>query len=92
VVPKTKTAPAETSHVAPAALAAPLRVPTAVVLTPADEVAAIDSPARQLQRQLEDAWGDPTPARWSARRSLTFIVGVNLLLWAGLIAAVRAVV
>lgn len=67
----------------PAAPAAPSPVRVA-----SDE-AAIPSPARALQAELEASWREEdglaaVPGRWSNRKSLAFMVGASALLWAGI--------
>jgi hypothetical protein len=58
----------------------------------ADEACvAAESPARRLQENLERSWGEAQP-RWSARRTLGFVITTNALLWAGLIYGVRALI
>ena len=52
---------------------------------------AVQSPARRLQLELEQNWSANAAPRWPARRALTFIVATNLVLWAALIAGLRAV-
>lgn len=49
---------------------------------------AVESPARKLQLDLEQSWWEPSPQRWSSRRSFAFIVMTSALMWAGLAAAV----
>lgn len=63
------------------------------------QLAPSDSPARMLQEQLVSTFeGDPRsidlpPDRWSARRTLLFVVSASGLLWGlialGVYAAVR---
>lgn len=54
---------------------------------------AIESPARRLQLELERSWATERPGdRWSARRSLFFIVLTNGLLWMALIWGVARIV
>ena len=53
----------------------------------------IESPARRLQLELERTWATAEPVnRWSARRSLFFIVLTNGLLWTALIWGVARIV
>ena len=53
----------------------------------------IESPARRLQLELERTWaGAEATERWSARRSLAFIVLTNGLLWTALIWGVTRIV
>ena len=55
--------------------------------------AAVESPARRLQLELERSWAsDARAGRWSARRSLAFIVLTNGLLWGALIWGVPRIV
>ena len=51
---------------------------------------AVESPARRLQLQLHETLLKPDPQRWSARRSLAIVFVSNAVLWAAVIAAVRA--
>lgn len=46
----------------------------------ADDVAA-ESPALQLQASLRESFADPVPDRWSARRTLAFVVGASGAFW-----------
>lgn len=70
---------------------APVPPPTPPAAAFLDASASFTSPARQLQRELELALaGLPTEARWSRRRSLTFIVLTSGGLWLALISAFRS--
>jgi hypothetical protein len=51
---------------------------------------AFDSPARRLQQELERAMSGAGEQRWSARRSLGFIVLTNGAVWIALIWTIRA--
>ncbi|RAK60774.1 hypothetical protein DJ021_13640 [Phenylobacterium hankyongense] len=77
----------------PAAVSPPWEpVRDAPALHAADEASiAADSPARRLQENLERSWGEAQP-RWSARRTLGFVIATNTLLWAGLIYGLRALI
>lgn len=56
------------------------------------DLAAFESPARRLQLELERSWASAESSkRWSARRSLAFILLSNGLLWAALIWGVTKV-
>lgn len=48
--------------------------------------AAHDSPAAALQAHLAKSWADDeaSETKWSARRSLAFMLAFNGLFWAGL--------
>ncbi len=51
------------------------------------------SPARDLQQQLNQAFGDTADqieieGKWSARRSMVFVVGASTVLWAAIIGGV----
>ena len=51
------------------------------------------SPARDLQEQLNQAFGDSADeieieGKWSARRSMVFVVGASTVLWAAIIGGV----
>ncbi len=51
----------------------------------------VDSPARSLQRRLNAVYVAETPhaaTKWSARRSLVFILGAGALAWGVVIAAI----
>jgi hypothetical protein len=50
--------------------------------------AFVESPARRLQLDLEQELAKPAQ-RWSARRTLAFVVLTNGLFWAGVICVVR---
>jgi hypothetical protein len=51
-----------------------------------------ESPARQLQQELERALvGLPEEAKWSPRRSLALIVTTNGLFWLAFIFGLRAI-
>lgn len=50
-----------------------------------------ESPARRLQQELERALAGAGEPRWSARRSLGFIVATNGAFWIALIWSLRAV-
>jgi hypothetical protein len=53
----------------------------------------IGSPARRLQLELERTWANSEPVhRWSARRSLLFIVLTNGLLWTALVWGVTRII
>ncbi len=55
-----------------------------------DGVAAMHSPARSLQQQLEMHAANqilPHVEKWSPRRALAFIVATSAVLWMGLIVA-----
>jgi hypothetical protein len=59
----------------------------------ARDEAAVPSPARALQAELEASWREedglaPIPGRWSNRKSIAFMVGASTLLWAGIIGGV----
>ncbi len=52
-----------------------------------------NSPARDLQHQLNQAFGDAAEeieieGKWSARRSMVVIVGASTVLWAAIIGGV----
>lgn len=76
----------------------PQEASTSVPVTPSAAPAAPDpaypphaeGPARQLQQELERALAGGEGAKWSARRSLAFILVTDGLLWLGLIWAVLA--
>jgi hypothetical protein len=55
------------------------------------DAAFVASPARRLQRDLRLAYAQDAQGRWSARRSLGFILLTNGLFWAGLAYGVRGV-
>lgn len=58
-----------------------------------DGSAAVESPARRLQIELERNWTvEAEQARWSPRRSLGFIIIASTLLWGALIWGVVQVV
>ena len=52
---------------------------------------AVQSPARQLQIELEQTWASEAPRTWSPRRAAVFIICTNLVLWAALVAATRMI-
>ena len=52
-----------------------------VTLADDSHVAIAESPARELQAHLSRSLGQATPAKWSARRTLLFIVGVCGAFW-----------
>lgn len=49
---------------------------------------AVDSPARLLQQDLSGVWAAPRRDRWSARRTVGFIVLTCGLFWAAVAVAV----
>ena len=53
---------------------------------------AVQSPARQMQQTIEMRLSAAGEARWSARRTLGFLLLTNGLFWAGVALVVRAVV
>jgi len=52
----------------------------------------VNSPARDLQEQLNLAFTEPAPLaegeKWSSRRTLVFVVGASALLWGAIIGGV----
>jgi len=63
---------------------------TFVPRTPAPlDGAGVDSPARRLQQELERALAGAGEPRWSARRSLGFIVMTNGAFWIAAVWALR---
>ena len=72
----------------PAPAGAPLQAATAAF----EPQGWASSPARDLQEQLSLAFTEPAdvPAdeKWSARRSLVFMVGASALLWGAIIGGV----
>ncbi len=53
---------------------------------------AVESPARRLQQTIEFQLSGADEPRWSARRTLAFLLVTNGLFWAGVALVVRAVV
>jgi hypothetical protein len=63
-----------------------------VAVRPAgEETPGIESPARRLQAEIEQSWAAPETRRWTARRTVAFVVVSNVILWAAIIAGVRAI-
>lgn len=55
-----------------------------------DGLAEVESPARRLQRDLEDSWRAAAAPRWSARRTLAFVLLTNGLFWGSLAYGLKA--
>jgi hypothetical protein len=53
------------------------------------DLAGVESPARRLQHDLERHWEAVGEPRWSARRTLAFVVLTNGTFWAALIYGLR---
>lgn len=57
---------------------------------PADDLSApAPSPALALRQELnarmrDELMAEPTIEKWSARRSMAFVIGASALLWAGI--------
>jgi len=64
---------------------------TFVPRTPAPPHATGDGPARHLQQELERALSGAGEPRWSARRSLGFIVMTNGAFWIAAVWGLKAV-
>lgn len=74
----------------------PLRTPPgaasralATIATADDLHGFVESPARRLQQELAFTLAQPE-GRWSARRTLAFVVLSNGLFWAALVLTIRA--
>jgi hypothetical protein len=52
-------------------------------------VAAMESPARRLQREIEGAFTAADERRWSPRATVAFLAATNGLLWLAIVWAVR---
>lgn len=53
---------------------------------------SVESPARRLQQEIEFQLSGADEPRWSARRTLAFLLVTNGLFWMGVALVVRAVV